>query len=461
MRIAGWEGAERRETRFSTVLLGRDRVLKRRKPVVFGSLNFTRLQDREASCRGEAQRNRRTAPGVTLGVRRITASSDGLQVDGPGPVVDYAVEMRRLPDARQLLSLQQSGALTVHGIDRVAHWLARFHGSAPRRDRYGSTAAVRRLVEESLRETPGLDVLFGPAGVQAVREHQCGLIDRAQERLASGRVCDGHGGLRADHVYLLGRLDDPEVIAIDGVQLSTRYRCADVASDVALLAVDLTVCGAPGLSERLVARWVAETADWGAYDVVDRYMGARALGRARVRALLGETEASQVRLRLAHALAVAQRQGALVAVCGPIASGKSTLVERLATRRSLPVVSAGVAPEVCETLLMAAQPALRSGRTVLIDASFRSEAQRQLARAAAASAGVPCRFVCCTAPAAELAARLARRTGGVSDAGRLLEDFLRSYTAPTGDDVFTVDTSRVVDLAAIDAFVCGLAPTLP
>jgi predicted kinase len=69
---------------------------------------------------------------------------------------------------------------------------------------------------------------------------------------------------------------------------------------------------------------------------------------------------------------------------------------------------------------------LASGRSVVLDASFRSRAERDAARALAERHGLPFRFVECRAPAAVCRARLARRAHerGVSD-GRLelFDDF--------------------------------------
>ena len=182
----------------------------------------------------------------------------------------------------------------------------------------------------------------------------------------------------------------------------------------------------------------------------------------------------------------------LVGVGGPIAAGKSTLADALSHRLQGPVIDAdrtrkrlaGVAEahrladagapafrgaysedataRVYATLVDHARPALRSGRAVVLDASFRTQALRDVVRRAAAELGVPCGFVACHAPADVLRARLEardRQPGVVSDArAPLLDAFLARYEAPTGPDHLAVDTSQPVDLDVVAAWAADLTP---
>ncbi len=66
-----------------------------------------------------------------------------------------------------------------------------------------------------------------------------------------GRVREGHGDLRAEHVCLLNT-EKNEIDVIDCVEFSERLRYGDVASEIAFLAMDLDRLGAPGLADELV-----------------------------------------------------------------------------------------------------------------------------------------------------------------------------------------------------------------
>jgi aminoglycoside phosphotransferase family enzyme len=105
-------------THISTVLLGRDRVFKLKRPVQLPYLDFSTPALRLDMCAREAARNRRFAPGLYLGARRITREADGaLALDGAGALVDAVVEMRRFPDDALFDHLAREGRLTREMIE--------------------------------------------------------------------------------------------------------------------------------------------------------------------------------------------------------------------------------------------------------------------------------------------------------------------------------------------------------
>ncbi|MBX2797540.1 MAG: AAA family ATPase [Myxococcales bacterium] len=461
MKVLGWEGAEERRTHVSRVLLGPERVLKIKRAVDLGFLDFTTLQARRRACEAEVWLDERTGPGVALGVRELTEHPDGLEVDGSGRVVDVAVEMRRLPDDRRMEDLMASGRLTEEHVDEVARWLAAFHDRCEVSNQHGGADVVGRLVRENFAQLPMADDLVGPLA-QRSRTHleQVLASGALQRRREAGRVRDGHGDLRLDHVYLLGDLEAPRVVAIDGLEFSAGYRCMDVAAEVAFLALGLRLHGCEAWAERLVARWALHTDDWGVYDVIDFYVGYRAWVRAKVAALRGDLPGAALRLEVAGEVADERDEAVVVVVCGPIAAGKSTVARELSSSLAAPVLAAdplrkrlaGVAAtealgtepfagayseqatmRVYQGLMERAAHVLRSGRSVVLDASFRTPALCDLARKLADDAGVPCRFVVCRAPEEVLRARLrARGAGHDSDAREpLLDAFLERYHWPS------------------------------
>ena len=110
-------------------------------------------QTQRQICEAKARLNDRTAPGVTLGVRRLTRRSGGLEVEGTGEVVGWAVEMWRLPADRSLSALLAAGRLDRDAIDAVAIWLGRFHHGCPEAPEGGTPAEVADRVEAQLAPT--------------------------------------------------------------------------------------------------------------------------------------------------------------------------------------------------------------------------------------------------------------------------------------------------------------------
>jgi aminoglycoside phosphotransferase family enzyme len=117
-----WAGEPLMQTHISAVLVGRDRVLKLKKPVDFGFLDYTTPEKRLAACRAEVELNSRLSPEIYLGVETV----------GEGEERDYGVLMRRLRRERMLDELVRRGEVTEAMIREIAAVVARFHEGARR-----------------------------------------------------------------------------------------------------------------------------------------------------------------------------------------------------------------------------------------------------------------------------------------------------------------------------------------
>ncbi|MDB4992685.1 MAG: hypothetical protein JWM74_117, partial [Myxococcaceae bacterium] len=275
-------------------------------------------------------------------------------------------------------------------------------------------------------------------------------------RALHGRVREGHGDLRLEHVYFL---DDGRIVVIDAIEFDAAYRVGDVCADLAFLAMDLAYHARPDLAEHLLAQYARAANDYDLFELVDFYEAYRACVRAKV-AVIGGGGPDARRYYLIAAAAPRRRvvSPSLVLVAGVMASGKTTVAGALAGVLGAPVVDAdrtrkhllgvGAAAPMHEPawsgaydpyftervyleVFRRAEVVLRSGRPVIIDASFRSRVLRQRARELAATCGVPFQLVECRAPDDVCRARLGARAGGrgvVSD-GRveLFDEFKRSF----------------------------------
>src|SRR5512133_2873879 len=112
------------ETHISWVLLAQDLAYKIKKPVRLPFVDYATLEARRHFCEEEVRLNRRLAPALYLGVSRVTGSLAAPVLDGTGPVLEYAVRMRRFP-AGALFS-EQLAAATLNGddVDKLAALLA-------------------------------------------------------------------------------------------------------------------------------------------------------------------------------------------------------------------------------------------------------------------------------------------------------------------------------------------------
>ena len=469
---------ELRETHVSNVFLTDGDVYKVKKPVNLGFLDFTTLAARRSACEAELLLNARLAVGVYLGLVPVRLDEAGRHHLGPwGEVVDWAVHMLRLPDAVRADVRLAAGTLTAAHVDATAAMLADFHARAASADagRWGTVAAIRRNVVDNFAALDAASSgLVGPEEAREIERWQLDVLrDRArtfERRLAHGRVRDGHGDLRLEHLYCG---DAGELTIIDCIEFSDRFRYADVCADVAFLSMDLAAHGRVDLAERFLARYARAANDFDLYAVVDFYEAYRAYVRAKVAVLTAQQatgvhrERARVEARRHFALALSASRRwlltpAVVAVGGIIASGKSTVADALGDRLSAPVIDAdrtrkhrlGLAPtthddsqafegaydpaltdRVYAELLHQAGTVLESGRPVVLDASFRTEKMRRAARDLAQEHGVPFLMVECRARPEVCRERLVRREqeASVSDGRLAIFDAFCARVEPAGE----------------------------
>jgi aminoglycoside phosphotransferase family enzyme/predicted kinase len=501
-------GVEVRETHVSIVFLGERDVYKVKKPVNLGFLDFRTAEQRRAACEAEVLLNARLAHGVYLGVVPVVCRLDGtFAFGGEGATVDWAVHMRRLPDASRADDLLSRGRLTPRDVEAVADRVALFHASAragSEVDAYGAPEAISRNVVENFAQTRASLAAYLRADEAAeIERYQLSFLKREalfRRRIAQARIRDGHGDLRLEHVYFE---DEGTLTIVDCIEFSDRFRFADVCSDLAFLAMDLAWHGRADLAERLLARYALVSGDYELYSVVDFYESYRAYVRGKVAGMLAADEQAEPSARqraraearryFLLALAAPRRSlmsPILVCVGGVIASGKSTIAAAVAGELGAAVIEAdrtrkemvGVAHEthltdpawkgaydlaftgrVYEEVRRRAGVVLASGRPAVIDASFRSAAERAAVKRFALERGVPVRFIECAADPDVCRARLARREGGPSD-GRLavFDDFCARFEpfSELADAEHTVlDTSAPLEASL--ARVAELVPTWP
>ena len=109
------------------------------------------------------------------------------------------------------------------------------------------------------------------------------------QRAAAGRVRDGHGDLRAEHVLL-----EQGVEIVDGLEFDPALRVTDVGCDLAFLLMDLEALGSPFAASTVLASYREAGGDPGDDALVAFFGVYRALVRAKVALVrAGQAERSQ------------------------------------------------------------------------------------------------------------------------------------------------------------------------
>src|SRR5262245_53738121 len=140
-------------THISWVFLTDREVWKLKRPVDYGFVDYTTLERRRRCCEDEVRLNKRLAPDVYLGVVPVRHGPQGHWLGSGGPIVDYAVHMRRLPDDLSADALLRRGALGPPQLASLASRLARFFAGAAPAPAAGVTAVIRQNVAENFAQT--------------------------------------------------------------------------------------------------------------------------------------------------------------------------------------------------------------------------------------------------------------------------------------------------------------------
>ncbi len=453
---------ELRQTHISYVLLAGARVYKIKKPVKFPFLDYSTLEKRRHFCEEEIRLNRRLAPATYLGVVAIGRAGKEffLEPDAAARVEEYAVKMQRLPEERMLSALLGRGAVDADGLAAIAARLAAFHARAPvdKAALYGAPAMLRAELEDNFRAMARfVDRTVSRASFEAIRNYSADFQERQRALIAgragSGRVCEGHGDLRAEHICLVDGIE-----IFDCVEFDQALRYGDIASECGFLSMDLDFLGFPELAGGFENSYAEAARDAALAVLLPFYKCYRACVRGKVEGLKSEereidpAERRRAALQALRYFCLAtrytrrQRAPMLIAVGGLIGTGKSTLAGLIGMLTGFPVLSsdverkklAGAAPterkaeefqqgiyreeftdKTYARLLEAADRCLGLGRGAVIDATFAAARRRRPFVELAHRHGAAALFIECTSAERIVQARLAARRAdpaAVSDA---------------------------------------------
>ncbi len=474
------------ETHISVLFFVGGFVYKVKKPVQFSFLDSRSLEQRLHYCKEEVRLNSCLAPSIYLGVVPICPGADGsLVVEGEGNAVEYAVKMRELPEHRMLTNLLAAGDIENQKLRDIAAVLARFHREAatgPGVDEHGTPEAVGRNALDNFHETrsfaePGQGRTISPTlhGFleHTTREFLEGNADLFLRRVRDRRIREGHGDLHAGNICILKNPGGGQhrVIIYDRIEFSAAFRCGDVVNDLAFLLMDLDRMGYAAFSGFLLQEYLGLARDPEASEVVGFYKTYRAMVRGKVACLrlaqVEDPDGSEVNAAKAQAaeyfyLAASYALSpALILTCGPPASGKSWLAQQVAQPLRARVLNsdrvrkrlAGLAPtasakapfgqgiygkewtrKTYAALLAVAEETIRHGRTVIVDAGFRTASQRLPFLELSRRSGIPLLLLEVDASENTLRRRLRERDQGegeVSDADlSILDQVLAGFERP-------------------------------
>lgn len=500
------------ETHISWVILTGDFAYKIKKPVNFGFLNFSTLENRHQYCQQEVLLNSRLADEIYLDVVAIAGLPEEPSItskNGKG-VFEYAVKMAQFPQSAQLDNMLKAGELGTEKIDAIAHMVARFHQSIPKTsnnkktDLYGTKEEVQQSALDNFTVT--LDHLKNINGGDKYKKKLNELMlwstsefsqlsSKIEHRKVDGFVRECHGDMHLRNMMWLN--DKP--MAFDCIEFNPQLSWIDVMAEIAFTVMDLQDRKEYLLASRFLNTYLEDTGDYNGLRLMPFYLCYRAMVRVKVSALrleqentIDETKESDPKglekekqetlaefesyLKLAGSY-TKPKTPKLIIMRGMSASGKSTVsqqlldqlgairirsdIERkrmLGSQTSSNKIKEGIYSEqsskqTYQKLSELGKSVIESGYSVIIDAAFLKHEQRKTFRELADQLNVNFKILDVTASNKELKRRIVARKDDVSDADlKVLEHQITNTTPLLKDelkDVINLDTEKQLDINKI------------
>lgn len=272
------------ETHLAYVFLTADHALKLKKPVCIGHSDCRTLASRERAVAKEIWLNRDLAAGIYLGRLPLCWTVSGLKIGGDGPVVDWLVQMKRLPRSALLDGMLRQGRFPApEQVDALADRLIAFYRRGMKRKlpRHLHALHIERAFATNARHLRELaSHLPHPAGLAVLGELAESLRMLRPEILSRGRggmVVEGHGDLRPEHVCLI----DPPVI-FDRAEAALELRVVDIWEECMFLGAECALAGYTAQGGRLADALIAAGIDPPSPLLLIAYVQLRLLTRARL-----------------------------------------------------------------------------------------------------------------------------------------------------------------------------------
>lgn len=423
------------ETSCATVVLKGDEAFKVKKPVDFGFLDFTTADKRREALGKELHLNRRTAADI---YRRLE------EVNGEPVLV-----MRRFDHSMVLAEQGQAEGWEPEPelMEALGREVASFHVQAERsKDRLHAKNS-EYVIGSNQKHIESFSEYLGPEVVKAYHRRLHAVYQKHEAqvlaRFDSGHIRRCHGDLHLGNILI----ENNAPVLFDCIEFNERLMQIDVLYDIGFLLMDLEVRGHHAAASRVlnayletVARHEGEVGLYEALSLLPLYMSIRAGVRCHVSAHAGDMDQAKRYLGAAHRF-LERARPELICVGGLSGSGKSWYARALAASQGhaagtvilrsdeirkrlwqtpslerLPPEAYGAdqTERVYRHMLDQAEVLLKSGVSVILDATFRDD--RYVRKAKALAGEFAFRAIWMDVPTEVRLKRVATRENDVSDA---------------------------------------------
>jgi aminoglycoside phosphotransferase family enzyme len=272
------------ETHISWIILTGTIAYKIKKAVRFGSvLDFSNIQLRKKFCQKELMLNKNLCDQMYLDVVKIVKSDSNYKLvtlEENGTALEYAVRMKEIPQKLRLDNLLTFNKLNNHTLDRLIDNLVKFHNMAPTNSTisdYGRPQIMKTKIRENFQTISKI------AKIDGIFEEKLNLFVHNNKnlfyiRMKDHRIRDIHGDLYLKNIfYVKGKF-----YMYDRIEFNDSLKYADIAEDVAHLAMDIYYHHREDLQSYFISNYLNKSNDTNLIHIIYFMMCFKACVRAKV-----------------------------------------------------------------------------------------------------------------------------------------------------------------------------------
>ncbi len=289
------------ETHISWIILTRRFVYKIKKPVRFGNvLDFSNKGLRKKFCQKELKLNKNLCGSMYLSVVKIIKKNSDyklVSLDKKVTALEYALKMKEFPQKSRLDNILKLNRLNKHILDLLIDNLVKFHITAPMNatiSEYGKRQIMRSKIRENfltISKIGKVDGMFEKKLNLFVKNNN----DLFYLRRKDHRVRDIHGDLYLKNIFYVGG----KFYMYDRIEFNDSLRYADIAEDVAHLAMDIHYHQREDLQVYFIRNYINKSKDTNLIRIIYFMMCFKACVRAKV-SLFSSTQCSDKSQKMGH-----------------------------------------------------------------------------------------------------------------------------------------------------------------
>lgn len=273
-----------KETHISWVLLTGQHAYKIKKELKFGKvLDFSTLQLRKKFCKNEFSLNKILCDEMYEGVVKIVKQNSNLKIMSPehsGKALEYAVKMIEIPQKYRMDKLVDTKKVNFKTIDKLSTILDNFHRHTPtgvKIKRFGQPKYMQNKVQENFRTLETLSKV-NPKYEKKLLLFIKNNTKLFYQRIEDKKIRDTHGDLYLKNIFIVKN----RFYLYDRLEFNDSLRYADVAEDVAHLAMDFDFHKRKDLRRYFISQYLEKSNDFDLKNLVYFLMCFKACMRSKV-----------------------------------------------------------------------------------------------------------------------------------------------------------------------------------